>query len=537
MKKLKSIILIFVVSIMVMFISLPVSADNVSGDWEYTVSSGEATLTKYRGSSRTINIPSSINGYPVTGIGNELFYDSNITSLTIPSSIEYIGSEAFVNCKYLTNVNYNARDCDVYCSRAHNHTPFKNAGKFSNSLKVVFGSSVKTIPTSLFEGNGENYARVTEVIIPNNVEVIESWTFHNCQELSKLSLGSGILEIGEEAFADCSKLRSITIPSKVEYIGSRAFANLKYLTQINYNAKDCKVYYSRSHMVYHVFINAGKFSNNLVVKFGSGVKRVPISIFEASENSYAHITEVSLPSSVFEIGSFSFNNCRDLKKITVASKTTKFPTGYEDAFKNCSSNLVFRCYKGSTAASYAFKQGFKISYYASKTSISKATVKLSTTKYTYTGKERKPTTIVAIGKTTLKLNKDYSVSYKNNKSVGTATVTIKGIGNYTGTITKTFTIVPKGTTISKLSAKSKGFTVTLKKQSTQISGYQVQYSTSSKFSSATTNTLGGTTKTTATYSKLKGSKKYYVRVRTYKSISGKKYYSTWSAVKSIITKK
>lgn len=71
----------------------------------------------------------------------------------------------------------------------------------------------------------------------------------------------------------------------------------------------------------------------------------------------------------------------------------------------------------------------------------------------------------------------------------------------------------------------------------RTSGYQVQYSTSSKFSSATTNTLGGTIKTTATYSKLKGSKKYYVRVRTYKSISGKKYYSTWSSAKSVTTKK
>ncbi|MGN0465102.1 MAG: leucine-rich repeat domain-containing protein [Lachnospiraceae bacterium] len=538
MKKFKGIILMVIVSVMMMFISLPVSADNVSGDWEYTVSSGEATLTKYIGNSRIINIPSSVNGYPVTGIGNKIFYDTNITSLTIPASIEYIGSAAFANCKYLTNVNYNAKDCYVYYGRSMmSHHVFVNAGKFSNSLTVTFGPSVKRIPTCLFEASEDTYARVTKVVIPDNVEVIGKWAFHNCQDLSSLSLGNGILEIGEEAFADCLKLRSVTIPYKTEEIGPAAFANLKYLTQINYNAKDCNVYYSRSMMSHHAFVNAGKFTNSLVVNFGSGVKRVPKSIFEAYENSYAHITEVNLPSSVVEIGGFAFNNCRDLKKITVSSKNTKFPTGYYDAFENCSSSLIFKCYRGSTAASYASKRGFKVSYYNSATSISKATVKLSTTKYTYTGKDKKPITTVTIGKTTLKLNKDYSVSYKNNKSVGTATVSIKGLGNYTGTITKTFTIVPKGTTISKLSAISRGFTVILKKQTTQTTGYQVQYSTSSKFSSVVTKDITKNSKTSATYSKIQGNKKYYVRVRTYKSISGKRYYSSWSSVKSVITRK
>lgn len=313
MKKLKGIILIFVVSVMVMFISLPVSADNVSGDWEYTVSSGEATLTKYRGSSRTINIPSSINGYPVTEIQGKIFYDSNIVSLYIPASIEYIGGYAFANCKYLTSVNYNAKKCEVSFNCA-----FENAGKFSNSLTVNFGSSVKEIPSYLFYSNEDNYAHVTKVVIPNNVEVIGDSAFYNCQDLSSLSLGSGILEIEGEAFYNCLKLRSLTIPSKVEYIGGHAFDNCKYLSSINYKAKDCEVSFN------DIFQNAGKFSGNLVVNFGSGVKKVPSWIFRAPDRDYAYITEVNLSSTVSEIGDDAFKNCKDLKKISVPSKTTKF---------------------------------------------------------------------------------------------------------------------------------------------------------------------------------------------------------------------
>ena len=98
-------------------------------------------------------------------------------------------------------------------------------------------------------------------------------------------------------------------------------------------------------------------------------------------------------------------------------------------------------------------------------------------------------------------------------------------------------IAPKGTSISKLTAKSKGFSVKIKKQASQTSGYQIQYSTSSKFSGAKTKTLTKNTSTSLTVSKLKGKKKYFVRVRTYKNVSGKKYYSSWSAAKAVTTKK
>ncbi|MGN0527529.1 MAG: fibronectin type III domain-containing protein, partial [Eubacterium sp.] len=100
-----------------------------------------------------------------------------------------------------------------------------------------------------------------------------------------------------------------------------------------------------------------------------------------------------------------------------------------------------------------------------------------------------------------------------------------------------FTIKPKATSISSVSAKSKGFTVKWKKQATQTTGYQIQYSTSSKFTSPKTVTVSSYKTTSKTISKLKSKKKYYIRIRTYKTVSGTKYYSSWSSAKSVTTKK
>ncbi|MGN0521935.1 MAG: CHAP domain-containing protein [Eubacterium sp.] len=102
---------------------------------------------------------------------------------------------------------------------------------------------------------------------------------------------------------------------------------------------------------------------------------------------------------------------------------------------------------------------------------------------------------------------------------------------------KAASITCKATGISKLTAKSKAFTVKWKKPSDQITGYQIQYSTDNKFSNAKTVTVSKSTTTSKTISKLKAKKKYYVRIRTYKKVNGKKYYSSWSKAKSVTTKK
>ena len=180
----------------------------------------------------------------------------------------------------------------------------------------------------------------------------------------------------------------------------------------------------------------------------------------------------------------------------------------------------------------------------STTVIPKASsIKLKATSLTYNGKVRTPKVIVKdrTGKTLVK-NTDYTVSYaKGRKYVGKYAVKITFKGKYSGTKTLYFTIKPKATSISSLTAGSKKFTVKWKKQATQTTGYQVQYSASSKFSKAKTVTVGKNTTVSKKISKLSGKKKYYVRVRTYKTvkINGKsiRIYSGWSKAKTVTTKK
>lgn len=164
---------------------------------------------------------------------------------------------------------------------------------------------------------------------------------------------------------------------------------------------------------------------------------------------------------------------------------------------------------------------------------------------TYNGKNQKPAVVLKDSKgTKLKDKTDYTMTYpKQTKNIGTYTVTINLKGKYSGTIKKTFTIAPKGTSLTNLTVSGRNITAKWTKQTSHTTGYELQYSTSSKFTKKTTKTAAITkNKTTAKkLSKLAAKKKYYVRIRTYKSMkkNGKttKIYSPWSKPKSVTTKK
>ena len=168
-------------------------------------------------------------------------------------------------------------------------------------------------------------------------------------------------------------------------------------------------------------------------------------------------------------------------------------------------------------------------------------IKLSKTKYTYNGKKQTPFVTVKDSKgKELKVNTDYKVKLPSGrKNVGTyeVKITFKG-SKYSGSKTLSYTINPKSTKLSKVSAKKKGFEAKWKKQSTQTKGYQIQYSTDSKFKSGNkTVTVNKNSTTKKTISKLKAKKKYYVRIRTYKTVGKQKYYSDWSKSVKVTTKK
>lgn len=193
------------------------------------------------------------------------------------------------------------------------------------------------------------------------------------------------------------------------------------------------------------------------------------------------------------------------------------------SYKNCTGIATFKIVPKPTATP-------KPVFYTGK-----FTVKLSSTSYSYNGKSQTPkVTVLYKGKVVS--SKYYTVSCKNNKNIGTATVTITGKGNYKKCTGKsTFKISLKKVTVSGLKAGKKSITVNWKTVSGST-GYQIQYSTNKNFSKSKTITISGSGKNSAMIKKLTSKKNYYVRVRAYKTINGKKNYGTYSSAKTVKVK-
>ena len=156
-------------------------------------------------------------------------------------------------------------------------------------------------------------------------------------------------------------------------------------------------------------------------------------------------------------------------------------------------------------------------------------------KVTFTGTSRKPAVTVILSGKELVKNTDYTVKYSNNKAIGKATVTITGKGKYTGVIKKTFKIVPMKQVITSVTAKTKAFAVKWTKD-LNVHGYQVKYSTKSNFSGGKSVYVKKNTTVSKTFTGLTAKKTYYVKVRSYKTVNGTKYYSSWSSAKKVKTK-
>ena len=217
--------------------------------------------------------------------------------------------------------------------------------------------------------------------------------------------------------------------------------------------------------------------------------------------------------------------------VKLSGKTLKNGTDYTVSYSNNTKVGTAKVtitgkgnYTGSVSKTYSIKNNFK-----------KATVSGISTK-AFTGKNITQSITVKYNGKTLKKGTDYTVSYSSNKKIGTATVKIAGKGSYTGTITKTFKINPAKQEIQKLTAKSKAFFVDWA-QKGSATGYEIQYATNSKFTRAKKVTITNNKTDKTTVSKLSGKKKYYVRVRSYTTVKGTKYYGAWSSVKNVTTKK
>ncbi len=172
-----------------------------------------------------------------------------------------------------------------------------------------------------------------------------------------------------------------------------------------------------------------------------------------------------------------------------------------------------------------------------KVDASKCDAKLSYKSCTYDGKAHKPAVSVRYGNKELKNGTDYNVLYLDDcTSTGRHAVLVGFTGDYEGTAYLYFDIKPKSTSIKSVKAGKKSFKVKWNKKSSQITGYEIEYSTSKSFKKSKKVTIESTSKTSKKISKLKAKKKYYVRVRTYKYLCGVKTCSKWSKAKTVKTR-
>ena len=360
--------------------------------------------------------------------------------------------------------------------------------------------------------------------------------FNGCSSLTSIELPAGVTSIGDDAFSGCSSLMEIMVDEN----------NTEYASQdgVLYNKNKTKLICSPEGKTGNIVIPTSVTSiGDYAFRGCSSLKEIVVDEKNPAYTSQDGVLynkdkteliccpggktgDLVIPTSVTKIGSSAFENGKNLTLLV-------YKGSYAETYAK-NEGLTYRYINDSNDCSHTFKTTIVKATTKKNGSITKTctkcgeqtkkiiyaakTVKLSKTSYTYNGKNQKPSVTVKDSKGKTLINKkDYTVTYpKAMKNVGSYTVTIKLKGNYKGTVKKTFQIVPKGTQISKVTPKKKGFALKWKKQAVQTTGYEIVYSANKKFTKKTTKTavIGKNKTVSKTVSKLKAGKKYYVRFRT-----------------------
>ena len=343
-----------------------------------------------------VTIPSKVEysgkTYNVIRIDSEAFKDKHfLTSISIPSSITSIASDAFSGCTGLTSVTFNAENCASPSSEsdrwfkdcpltslvigddvksipeyiAYNQTKLKNVTipKFVTSIgdhafdgctgltSISFLSrtpgyefySLTRIGRSAFSG----CTGLTSVTIPNSVTSIGYAAFKGCIGLNSITIPYSVTSIGGSAFSGCTGLTSVTIGESVTYIAYDAFYGCTGLTSVTFNAKNCVSAYwdnalSRSWfrdcpLTSLVIGNYVKSIPEYIAYNLTTLKRVTIgnsvtTIGGSAFSGCADLTSVTIPNSVTSIGDHAFNGCAGLTSVTIPNSVTSINN---NAFGGC----------------------------------------------------------------------------------------------------------------------------------------------------------------------------------------------------------
>ena len=466
------------------------------GDFRYNVlDDGTVEITGYSGDNENVTIPSIINAKKVTSIGNyafhhcaslisltipngvtsienDAFYEcSNLAYITIPNSIISIGNEAFYRCSSLVNITLSDnllnigdsafRDCynlkKITIPNSVTSIGNKVFYRCSNLKSIVMSKNIKNIGDSAFY-ECSNLAYIT---IPNSIVSIENKAFYGCSSLTNITIPNGVTSIGDCVFRDCSNLKEIIIPISVTNIEDSAFSGCSSLTDITIPNNVTNIgdfaFSGCSKLVSLTIPNSVTSIGDYAFNSCSNLSKLTmpdsiISIGDYVFNSCSSLTHITIPDNVISIGERAFNHCYRLTDVIIPRKIIII----KDYAFNCCDNLQNVFYKGTVSEWEDISIGnrneslTKASIHYNSTGdsdtqkeISSCTISLPTATQYFRGTRIRPVVTIKDGTKVLKSGTDYTVSYTNNLSVGKATVTITGKGDYTGTVTKNFDIVQR----------------------------------------------------------------------------------------------
>ncbi len=523
------------------------------------------------GNLTSVTIPNS-----VTSIDKGAFYYcTSLTSVTIPDSVISIGDSVFENCTGL-------KELTMPCSaKIYNSSDvFKNC---TNIEKVILTKGTGIMQNyTFYMSDSDTYYQYTPWYISRT----------KCKDII---LDNGITNIGNYAFYNCTGLTSITIPNGVTNIGTKAFNTLTDVTipasaKIDFSGLDECVGLIRIHLTPGTGTMAdwsSDYEDSLWYKHKNTIREINLdegisNISDSAFHNCSNLIKTNIPNSVVSVGRYAYYGCSNLREITILSPYCTIPNNANviDEF------ATIYGYTGSTAEAYAMKfdrDFVSLGNYCEEHTvvIDDAVAATCTSSGLTQGSHCSVCGTVLVAQTAVPATGHKSVSM-NNAVAPTCTTTGKesdtkcstcGVKLTTGkTIpakghkcttkvvkptyaAKGYTLhtcsvcrksykdkytnkltVAKPTILKVTSPNSKQIKVTWDKKS--YTGYQVQIATDSKFiknkKSATIESAKAVTKT---FAGLKGKTKYYVRVRAYKTYNGKNYYSDWSTVKIVKTKK
>jgi hypothetical protein len=520
------------------------------GSFDYWIyNDGTADIRKYNGNAEKVVIPSEVKGNKVVAIDGAFRLNKSLKEVVIPDTVTRLYG-SFASCTALEKVTLPEYADYVF-------------GAFSGctSLKSITIPAGWSKDFDYNEGNQELFVRsgLTSVVFEEGTTAIHNHMFDGCEQLKTVEMPDTVTVIGEYAFGDCAKL-VVDLPKNLEELRNHAFYNCKSITKLTIPKSLTKTTTVRG--VYNYF--EGTSLKEVTIEEGATI--IPGSLFR----NCPLITEVTIPDSVTEIGVSAFDGCTGMKTLRLTDSVKTI--GY-DPWKNSFPNIEdiyltataggtpMKVYEllgtgedkhtfeadntkvvtiSSSKAELTFigagtakikdstgkaKRVLHVTVEGSKRKLADCTITLPQTTFIATGSPVTARVMAYDGKDRILKDTDYTLSYANHTAVGKASVTVTGKGSYTGSVTLEYNLVPITNSIADISVNGKKITVTWNIIK-DVSGYEIYYS--SKESG--TYKLLATVTDESYYTTTKLSEGMYVKIRSYQTVDGTKYYSEYSSI-------